>query len=65
MFLYLVHYDTLLQKSTDATNLHKETNFHQRSDTVTHLGQITLFDPFLGTQGVKWGSKRVKNCPFH
>ena len=45
-----------------AENLCREVISHQRFGTVTHLGQITIFDPFWGTLGVTWESKRVKNC---
>ena len=33
---------------------------HKKFDTVTHLGQITSFDPFCGNLGVKWGQKGQK-----
>ena len=34
--------------------------FLNKLDAVTHLGQITNFDSFQGSLGVKWGSKRSK-----
>ena len=34
---------------TEAKNLHSEVTSHKRFDTVTRLGQITIFDTFWGT----------------
>ena len=44
----------------EVANLHREVLSHQRFDTVTSLGQITIFHPFWSTSG----SKMIKNYPF-
>ena len=44
----------------EVANLHKEVLSHQRFDTVTSLGQITIFRPFWSTLWSKMG----KNYPF-
>ena len=51
---------SIFDKSHFLTYLPQAANSYEKFDTVTHLGQITKFDPFWGTLGVKWASKRSK-----
>ena len=39
----------------EVANLHREVLSHQRFDTVTSLGQITIFRPSWSTLGSKMG----------
>ena len=50
-----------LKVATQKLQICKEIIFHKKFNTVTHLGQITNFDPF-GAYLDQMQVKKIKNC---